>query len=332
MATSLTSLNQLLHLLADGEFHSGTELGECLSISRTAIWKQLQELAGLGLTLHRVRGRGYRLPGGLDLLDCEAIQRQLKVTVVKHLQALQVVMSTTSTNQKLQQHEQYSVHGRVLLAELQTAGRGRRGRSWQSPFAKSISLSLGWSFAGGIAALEGLSLVVGLAVLTALEQVGLVDAGLKWPNDILVRGRKLAGILLEIRGDAEGPCQVVIGIGLNVAQTEADDQTISQPWISLHQLGIPVSRNTIAASIINQLVAHLLGFEKTGFAQFQDHWQACHCYQDQTVSLHLLEQVITGICRGVDSSGALLLQQGLKMHTFSGGEVSVRLDNTKVLV
>ena len=304
-SVTLTPLNQLLHLLSDGEFHSGTVLGDCLNISRTAVWKQLQGLADLGLHLHRVRGRGYRLPGGLDLLDGESIQRQLSPTVADRLKRLQILMSTASTNrQLLQQLELEPVHGCVVLAELQTAGRGRRGRSWHSPFAKTISFSLGWSFMGGVTALKGLSLVVGLAVLAALEQVGLSRAKLKWPNDVLVDNRKLAGILLEMSGDATGQCQVVIGIGLNVAQQETDAMAIDQPWVSLYQLGLSVSRNQLAAAIIDQLIQHLLHFEKTGFARFRSRWHACHCYQNQTVSLQLPDRSVVGICRGVDASGA----------------------------
>ena len=330
---SITPLNQLLQLLADGEFHSGTELGICLGISRTAIWKQLRKLDELGLKLHRVRGKGYRLGEGLDLLDVAAIQQQLSIAIASQLQALQVVISTNSTNQQLQQQmQQYSVHGHAVMAEVQTAGRGRRGRSWQAPFGKSISLSLGWSFAGGAAALKGLSLTVGLAVITALEQLGLAKAELKWPNDILVEGHKLAGILLDMSGDAAGPCEVVIGIGLNVSQTQADDLSIDQPWTSLKQLGLLVPRSTVAAALISQLIVHLLDFQKAGFVKFQDRWQAYHCYQDELISLHLPNRIVTGICRGVDINGALLLQQGSNMHTFNGGEVSIRANDSGVSV
>ncbi|MGY8862292.1 MAG: biotin--[acetyl-CoA-carboxylase] ligase, partial [Pseudomonadales bacterium] len=239
---SLTSLNQLLHLLADGQFHSGTDLGQHLNMSRAAVWKQLKGVEALGVKLHRVRGRGYRISGGLDLLDVEAIQRQLPV--LDPTFNVQLQMSLPSTNQTLmQRQQQQSIHAEVILAEVQTSGRGRLGRHWQSPFGQNIALSLGWSFVGGAAALEGLSLVVGVALAQALGDLGVHQVQLKWPNDVLVGGKKLAGILLEMRGDATGPCNVVIGIGLNVHLTH--DDAIDQPWVSLAQLGYRLSRNDI---------------------------------------------------------------------------------------
>lgn len=186
---SLTSLNQLLHLLADGEFHSGTALGRHLSMTRAAVWKQLKGVEALGVNLHRVRGRGYRISGGLDLLDVEAIQRQLPILDPSF--NVQLHMSLPSTNQTLMQHQQQrSIHGDVVLAEVQTSGRGRLGRQWQSPFGQNVALSLGWHFHGGAVALEGLSLVVGLALTHALADMGVKQVQLKWPNDVLVDGKK----------------------------------------------------------------------------------------------------------------------------------------------
>ncbi|MGB1346206.1 MAG: HTH domain-containing protein, partial [Pseudomonadales bacterium] len=164
---SLTSLNQLLHLLADGHFHSGTDLGERLHMTRAAVWKQLQGIEQLGVQVHRVRGKGYRIPAGLDLLDLEAIIRHQPQ--LAKLFAMELLMSTASTNQVLMQRQnEGSIHGKVVFAEVQTAGRGRLGRQWQSPFAQQLAVSVGWQFDGGVAALEGLSLVVGLAVVDAL--------------------------------------------------------------------------------------------------------------------------------------------------------------------
>ncbi len=182
---SLTSLNQLLHLLADGKFHSGTELGERLQMSRAAVWKQLKGIEQLGVQVHRVRGKGYRLPHGLDLLDVEAIVRH--DPQLAQLFDVELLMSTESTNRLLMQRQgDGAIHGQAVFAEVQTGGRGRLGRQWQSPFAQQLALSVGWQFAGGVAALEGLSLVVGLAVVDALQSVGVSGAGLKWPNDVLM--------------------------------------------------------------------------------------------------------------------------------------------------
>ena len=173
---SLTSLNQLLHLLADGHFHSGTDLGERLHMTRAAVWKQLQGIEQLGVQVHRVRGKGYRIPAGLDLLDLEAIIRHQPQ--LAKLFAMELLMSTASTNQVLMQRQNEGlIHGKVVFAEVQTAGRGRLGRQWQSPFAQQLAVSVGWQFDGGVAALEGLSLVVGLAVVDALQALGAGSRG-----------------------------------------------------------------------------------------------------------------------------------------------------------
>ena len=318
---SLTSLNQLLHLLADGQFHSGTSLGQHLNMTRAAVWKQLKGLEALGVKLHRVRGKGYRVAGGLDLLDVEAIQRQLPSLNTPF--DVQLHMSLESTNQTLlhlQQHQ--SIHGKVVLAEVQTAGRGRLGRQWQSPFGQNIALSLGWNFSGGAAALEGLSLIVGLALKQALSDLGVKGVELKWPNDVLVQGKKLAGILLEMRGDATGPCQVVMGVGLNVHLKTNDN--IDQPWVSLSQLGYDLSRNNIAAQMLLRLNERLLHFVQYGFEPARDEWQASHYYQNKRVKLLVPGKSVEGLCRGVNKVGALLIEADHKISAYSGGEISLR--------
>ena len=318
---SLTSLNQLLHLLADGEFHSGTALGDHLNMSRAAVWKQLKGVETLGVKLHRVRGRGYRIAGGLDLLDVEAIQRQLPV--LDPAFNVRLHMSLPSTNETLMQRQhQGTIHGEVVLAEVQTSGRGRIGRQWHSPFGQNISLSLGWHFAGGAAALEGLSLLVGLAIKQALADLGVGSVQLKWPNDVLVNHRKLAGILLEMRGEASGPCHVVIGIGLNVHLTE--HEVIDQPWVSLKQLGYPLSRNDIVAQMLLCLHQYLQQFVQYGFAAVRDEWQQCHYYQDKMVQLVMPGKSIEGICRGVNLVGALMIEHDGAVAAYSGGEISLR--------
>jgi BirA family biotin operon repressor/biotin-[acetyl-CoA-carboxylase] ligase len=305
---SLTSLNQLLHLLADGQFHSGTDLGQHLNMSRAAVWKQLKGVEALGVKLHRVRGRGYRISGGLDLLDVEAIQRQLPV--LDPTFNVQLHMSLPSTNQTLMQRQQLrSIHAEVILAEVQTSGRGRLGRQWQSPFGQNVALSLGWNFAGGAAALEGLSLVVGVALAQALADLGVHQVQLKWPNDVLVGGKKLAGILLEMRGDATGPCHVVIGIGLNVHLTH--DDAIDQPWVSLTQILLRLNR-------------HLHQFVRYGFSAVRDEWQQYNYYQNQPVQLLLVGKSVEGVCRGVDLVGALMVEHDGVVKAYSGGEISLR--------
>lgn len=318
--------SQLLQLMSDGEFHSGEELGRALAVSRAAIWKQLQKLETLGLPLESVRGRGYRLPGGLELLNRDEILAELDPDVISCVAELELFESIDSTNrQALGRAATGNGHGYVCTAEQQTAGRGRRGRRWTTPFAASVSLSVVWQFDGGAAALEGLSLAVGTAVVAALDEQGVSNARLKWPNDVLSDGRKLAGILLEMAGDPAGRCQVVIGIGVNVNLPRIATGEIDQPWIDANDAaGRPVSRNRLLAAILNHLMRLLREFERHGFAAFRQRWLELDAYAGRQIILHQGDEMITGVAAGVDATGALLVETPLGRRSFNGGEVTVR--------
>lgn len=319
------SLEPVLQRLADGEFHSGAALGELLGVSRTAVWKQLKKLQQLGVELHSVKGRGYRIPGGLDLLSESALCAALDAPVAAQLRQINLVMSTGSTSaDAMAAAQQGECQGYLYLAEQQTAGRGRRGRSWVSPFARNLYFSLGWTFAGGAAALEGLSLVVGLAVRQGLADCGVEELALKWPNDLLRDGRKLAGILLEMSGDASGLCQVVIGVGINVAMPQTEAQAIDQPWADLSSGMTTVGRNALLAAVLNRLVPMLQRFSRDGFAPFQAEWNGCDAYADAPIVLTTPRHRFVGIGRGVDGSGALRVETEAGLEIFHGGEVSVR--------
>lgn len=247
--------SRLLEILADGEFHSGEELGGALNISRAAIWKQLQKIENsLSLKFESVKGKGYRLPDGLELLNVERITDAIPKSLLYTLQITQQVDSTNRLAAELA--SQGSARTCIVLAEQQLAGRGRRGRKWISPFARNIYCSLVWEFNSGVAALEGLSLAVGVSVVRALHAIGINDAALKWPNDVLHNQRKLAGVLLEITGDISDRCQVVIGIGINVEMSRVMDvAVIDQPWTdAATAAGKYVSRNELAANLITQTV------------------------------------------------------------------------------
>ena len=319
-------LQGLLNLLADGEFHSGESLGQALGVSRAAVWKQLKKLESLGLVCHSVKGRGYRVPGGIDLLQRERFEALLTPEVLGQLDAITLELSLPSTNRlAMEQAQQGLRHGCLYLAEQQTAGRGRRGRSWVSPFARNLYFSLTWSFAGGAAALEGLSLLVGLALQQGLASIGIDGVKLKWPNDLLYDGRKLAGVLLEMSGDASGQCQVVIGVGLNVAMPDAAADSVDQPWIDLQRVvRKPPNRTEVLAALLNGLVPMLRQFEQQGFAPFQQAWQQHNAHQGQTVELTTESYSQRGVCVGVDSSGALLLETDTGVQSFYGGELSLR--------
>ncbi|MEH6825859.1 MAG: bifunctional biotin--[acetyl-CoA-carboxylase] ligase/biotin operon repressor BirA [Motiliproteus sp.] len=316
-----------MKILADGEFHSGESLGEAQGVSRAAVWKQLKKLQPLGLECHSVRGRGYRIPGGINLLDRGAFESRFTPVVASSLSSVELALSMASTNTvAAAEAQQGPCHGRLYVAEQQTAGRGRRGRAWASPFARNLYFSLTWSFSGGAAALEGLSLVVGLALRNGLADLGVKGVQLKWPNDLHCQGRKLAGVLLEMSGDAAGPCQVVIGAGVNVAMPEAAAVAVDQPWIDLQQIvGAPLDRNVVLAVLLNALVPALQLFERQGFAPFREAWQQHNAYQGLQVRLATERFSEQGVCIGVDAKGALLLATASGTKAFHGGELSLRL-------
>lgn len=326
----MDKLQPLLQVLADGEFHSGEALGAILGVSRTAVWKQLKKLQQFGLSAESVKGKGYRLPGGLNLLDERLIKEQLDPVVVRQLSSLIIsqVIDSTNTQSMARIRQGLARCGDVLVSEQQTAGRGRRGRQWQSPYAANLYFSLVWEFAGGVAALEGLSLTVGVAVAEALASLGAQEIQLKWPNDVLCNGRKLAGVLLEMSGEADGPCSVVIGIGLNVKMRAEMAAAIDQPWTDLATImtGAP-ERNRVLAALLNALIPHLQQFQEKGFAATRQRWQALDAFYQREVTVSQGDKLVLGKAAGVDESGAILIETGLGLQAFNGGEISLRLAN-----
>lgn len=312
----------LLKLLKDGRFHSGEALGAALGVSRSAVWKQLQHLeAELNLPIHKVRGRGYQLASPLTLLNAEEI--------ALHTPDLgwpvHISDSIDSTNaQALRLVEADCVAPFLVLAEQQTAGRGRRGRKWVSPFAQNVYYSLVLRVEGGLRQLEGLSLVVGLAVMQALRAVGVKDVALKWPNDVLVGKKKIAGILLELVGDPADICHVVLGIGINVNMQKAAE--IDQQWTSVGiEKGASVDRNYLVAQLGLHLKDYLGRHKALGFSALQEEWEQNHLWQGKAVSLIAGVHQIDGIVLGVDHQGALRLSvEGIE-KIYSGGELSLRL-------
>ncbi len=317
----------LLKILADGKFHSGTSLGVALGLSRSAVWKQMQALQEYGVEVYSVRGRGYRLPDGLDLLEIDKIKVLLGSQVGKNLKHIELNTFTDSTNLMALRNIQEHNHGALYLAEYQSAGRGRRGRAWLGPVATNLYFSLMWSFTGGVAAIEGLSLMVGLSIVQGLSKVGVQGVTLKWPNDLLFKEKKLAGILIEMQGDTSGDVSVVIGAGLNVKMNAASAQArqIDQPWVDLQSIvDRSIDRNKLLASVVGQLLVNLRVFRERGFVAFIDAWHKYHAFQDSYVKLLTNNSEIEGICRGVNQQGALLLERYGKNEAFHGGEISVR--------
>ncbi|EJM74717.1 bifunctional biotin--[acetyl-CoA-carboxylase] ligase/biotin operon repressor BirA [Pseudomonas sp. GM55] len=312
----------LLKLLKDGRFHSGQALGAALGVSRSAVWKQLQHLeAELGLSIHKVRGRGYQLSAPLALLDPSEISAQ----ALSCDWPVQVYDSIDSTNaEALRAIERGQAAPFLVLAERQTAGRGRRGRKWVSPFAENVYYSLVLRIDGGMRQLEGLSLVVGLAVLQTLRELGIAAAGLKWPNDVLVGQKKIAGILLELVGDPADVCHVVLGVGINVNMQSADE--VDQQWTSMRlESGKLFDRNQLAARLGEMLQRYLERHQAGGFLAIQSEWEQNHLWQGRSVSLIAGVNQIDGEVLGIDGQGALRLKVDGVEKVFSGGELSLRL-------
>ncbi len=317
---------ELIALLRDGQFHSGEDLATALNVSRTAVWKQLQKLDELGLAVESVKGTGYRIPGGLELLDEGRVRGGLDAQARGLMGELAIHWQIDSTNaEALRRVADGAASGLVCTAEQQTAGRGRRGRQWVSPFARNIYLSLVWEFNGGAAALEGLSLATGVAVAQSLQDVGVAGVQLKWPNDILFAGEKLGGILLEMSGDAAGTCQVVVGIGLNVAMPAAQATTIDQPWTDLESVAARATgRNELLSALLNRLLPMLNTFGQSGFAAWRDQWLALDANADANVVMQLGDRQVAGIARGVDERGAMRLETTTGIQLLHGGEISLR--------
>ena len=308
----------LLKLLKDGRFHSGQALGAALGVSRSAVWKQLQHLeSDLNLSIHKVRGRGYQLATPLELLEQEQLDSSPWPVLIHH--------SLDSTNaEALRAIDSGAAAPFVVTAERQTAGRGRRGRKWVSPFAENIYYSLVLRMDGGMRQLEGLSLVVGLAVLSALRAVGLSDAGLKWPNDVLVGNKKIAGILLELVGDPADVCHVVLGIGINVNMRLASE--VDQAWTSVFlESGRLVNRNTLISRLNDSLLMYLKRHAAEGFTAIQAEWEQNHLWQGREVSLIAGVHQVDGTVMGIDQQGALRMSVNGEVKVYSGGELSLRL-------
>lgn len=318
-------MDKLLELLADGEFHGGDELGAQLSVSRAAVWKQIQKLEQLGLEVLSVKGKGYRLAAPLELLSEESIRAQMLPRAAQLLRGLQLHSQVPSTNDLASSlASKSSGSGWVILAEQQTAGRGRRGRHWISPFGCNLYLSCIWEFFQGAAALEGLSLATGVAVVKAFEALGIRGARLKWPNDILIGNAKVSGILLEMTGDPSGRCQVVVGVGINHKLPLAAAVGIDQPWTRIEDVHPGLSRNRLAAEVISQLLIMLEEFQLNGFSAFKDQWESLDQYRGAEVLIKTGADDIAGVADGVDATGGLRLLTDRGIQIMKGGEMSLR--------
>lgn len=342
-ALSEAELLALVDRLADGQWHSGEDLAQASGISRAALAKRVARLADWQLRVEARQGLGYRLPNAIERLDAPRLRAALPQLRID----LRTVTDSTSTQAMAASPE---ADPQVVLAELQTAGRGRRGRGWVSPFGTQLALSLAWSFDEIPPQLGALPLAVGVCCAQALRAQGLDAVGLKWPNDIVIRAqslppppasagamgaasgglRKVGGILLEHRGEAGGRCRIVAGIGINLSVPALPDDQVQQPWANLdealHAAGRPaVSRNALAIALLRALHELFSRYGTSGFAPWAEAWAAFDVARDRIVRVMQGEHSFEGRACGVDADGALIVDAAGQRHLLHSGEVSVRM-------
>ena len=317
----------ILHLLADGQFHSGEALAQQFKVTRATIWNAIKHAETLGITIFSVRGRGYKLPQAIEFLDKNAVlsaigEQQEWFNVI-------ILDEVASTNTYLMQQKNVA-HATCVAAHIQTKGRGRRGRTWVSQLGASLTFSLVWRFQCGAAALSGLSLAVGVALMRTLLSVDINQAQLKWPNDILINGKKLAGILIELQGDLDGPSTAVIGVGINLNLPKALIEAIDQPTTDLNTVSNnPINQNLLLGTLLKHLAEVLSQFELLGFVGLRDEWVGYHAYHQQPVRMLLPNGTeVLGVVKNVADDGILLVETALGLQRFSAGEISLRAVNT----
>jgi len=299
-----------------------------LGVSRAAIWKQMRKLDRLGLDVYAVRGRGYRLAAPFEPLNVDSMSRHMDTPVRERIEVLEVLQEVDSTSDFLKRRgpPPSSQFIRVCLAEWQRAGRGRRGRSWVSPYGANLYLSLACVLNEGVLQSGGLSLAVAIAVHRTLRGAGVEGLGLKWPNDIFFQGRKLAGILLDVSGESGDNYHVIMGIGINLRMPESAGVNIDQPWADLSKQGLEQQRNQLAGKLLENLVQVIDNFTGQGLAAFADEWRRYDITHGLQVNLHAGQrESVSGVARGVDAHGALLIERNGELQAFHAGEVSMRL-------
>ncbi len=313
----------VLRILADGRAYSGRELADRLGVTRAAVWNQIQRLRKEGVEIAGAAGHGYQLVGGYEFLDGELLLNELRARERANIARIDVHDVTTSTNQLLlEASAKGDIHQHLVFADYQSAGRGRRGDRWLSAPGSGLCFSLGWRFDTPPATFSALSLVVGVALIAALEKHGIDDVRLKWPNDLVRGPAKLAGILIEMRSEAGGPCVTVIGIGLNIFMSEFARSLIDRPVEDLSQVsGQRLSRQAVAQNVVAALARELENFSQSGFGAYRDRWLALDALANKEVAINLGPRIVRGVARGVDEHGAILIEREGRRERFMAGHI-----------
>ncbi|ATC84905.1 MULTISPECIES: bifunctional biotin--[acetyl-CoA-carboxylase] ligase/biotin operon repressor BirA [Pseudoalteromonas] len=316
----------ILNALNQGGFVSGQALGEKLGISRAAVSKHIKTLQEMGLDIFKVTGKGYCLNSQVGLLNKTQIDQHYKA-LGANTADVEVHPIIDSTNSELMRRIQAKTaleSGTVIVAEMQQAGRGRRGRVWQSPFGANLYYSYFWRLDDGLQAAMGVSIAVGLAVYDAIKALYQIDVELKWPNDIYINKQKLAGVLVELDGQPQGPCQLVIGIGINLQMPESFSQHIDQAWTDLNQHTQKLDKNQLVASLTYHLEQRLVQYRQTGLQDMYEQWNSLNAFAGDYVELNTGHRSWRGICEGIDPQGGIRIRQDGEVKSYYGGEVSLR--------
>lgn len=314
----------LLQVLADGKVHSRVALERVCSASAAQLDDAIALLTRFQVPMSAA-GSSYSVPGGLELLSEETIRSAMGARV-SALTSIDVQLLVDSTNVRLGAYAAH-VGTRVCLAEAQSSGHGRGEKSWVSPMAANLYLSLRWRIVSGRQPPAMTSLAVGAAVARAIASHADVEIALKWPNDLVWRQRKLGGLLVEHRRIGTASV-LIIGVGINVSMPHHDSVAIDQPWVDLSEAcgHARVSRNTLAGLVIAELVHTMLELDTGDTGAWLQRWQCLDAVRGQQVRLRTSDGCsVDGVARGVDDSGALLLESGGLTRAYHAGEVSLRV-------
>ncbi len=304
-------LAQLTRILSNGQYHDGNMLGHMLHITRSAVWKMIKKFESYDVNIDSIQSNGYALKEPLIMLEPNLIKSAFADDI--NVTVLESVPSTNAYFQSVDNFQTKKIH--CCFSEHQTQGRGRLNRSWVSPFGKNIYLSCYYPFQKDLSELAGLSLVISLAVIEALRELGLTSGCAKWPNDVLYNGKKIAGILMDVHAESHGFCKVIIGIGLNVNMTMDDQPDIAQAWTSVREESNKLwDRNEVAIILLRQLLQFIQRFEQEGFSVFSEAWDAVDWLRHKMITLDYKQDLVVGTVVGINPNGNILLR-------FTNGDV-----------
>ncbi|MGB0496135.1 MAG: bifunctional biotin--[acetyl-CoA-carboxylase] ligase/biotin operon repressor BirA [Kangiellaceae bacterium] len=329
-------INLLVNTLADGEFHSGQDLASKLGVSRTAIWKLIAKLQSWHIDIYSVKGKGYKIPDGLSLIDKDKLE-QLVSNKLNYFPIIDLLTTVDSTSSFISEQWQINSQidkavksesykqGRVCISEHQSKGRGRKGNSWVSPFGANLYFSIGIDLPVGLSVLGGLSLAIGIGLTEFINRFTNEEVKLKWPNDLLSDNKKLAGILVEASGDSNDNSFINIGIGINWNMPAKFTQEIDQPWRNLADiLSAPIDKTTLMANLLIELDKTVDTFISQGFEMFSKRWEKNSAFIGQEVLISTHKEKVKGVEKGIDKNGAIIVKTKKGVKSFYSGEVSLR--------